>query len=218
MARWTLAVVRHRKAIIAAWIALFLVGGAAAANLGDLLSNRFSVPGSDAERGLTLLKDHMHERSDGAFTLVVQGQGAPPRPRGGRGGRAPRHGRDQGGRAGAIQQASPTVAYVQISTPLENQDAAKQTPKLRTAIGTRAARHDVPDRLSRAQPRHAADLQQGPQQGRVDRGAGRDPRHGLHVRHGRRDRRAARLRAREHPHDARPRVDLRPHDGHGRST
>ena len=77
MARWTLSVIRHRKAIIAAWIALFLVGGAAAANLGDLLSNRFSVPGSDAERGLTLLKDHMHERSDGAFTLVVQGQGGP---------------------------------------------------------------------------------------------------------------------------------------------
>ena len=75
MGRWTLVVIRHRKAIIAAWIALFLVGGAAAANLGGLLSNRFSVPGSDAERGLTLLKDHMHERSDGAFTLVVQGEG-----------------------------------------------------------------------------------------------------------------------------------------------
>ena len=136
MARWTLSVIRHRKAIIAAWIALFVVGGAAAANLGDLLSNRFSVPGSDAERGLTLLKDHMHERSDGAFTLVVQGEGRPPdaaavAAAAQRGARA-----IPGGRAGAIQQASPTVAYVQISTPLENQDAAKQTPKLRKAIGT----------------------------------------------------------------------------------
>ena len=177
MARWTLAVIRHRKAIIAAWIALFLVGGAAAANLGDLLSNRFSVPGSDAERGLTLLKDHMHERSDGAFTLVVQGQGAPARsrrrspPRRSAAARA-----IEGGRAGAIQQASPTVAYVQISTPLENQDASKQTPKLRKAIGDDSRRDDLPDRLSRAQPRHAADLQQGPEQGRVDRRPGRDPR------------------------------------------
>ena len=135
MARWTRAVVRHRKAIIAAWIGLFLVGGAAAANLGDLLSNRFSVPGSDAERGLTLLKDHMHERSDGAFTLVVQGQGAPP-DRPAVAAAAQRAARAiEGGRVGAIQQASPTVAYVQISTPLENQDAAKQTPKLRRAIG-----------------------------------------------------------------------------------
>ena len=136
MARWTLSVIRHRKAIIAAWIALFVVGGAAAANLGDLLSNRFSVPGSDAERGLTLLKDHMHERSDGAFTLVVQGQGAAPDRLAVAA--AARRAADaiKGGQAGAIQQASPTVAYVQVSTPLENQDAAKQTPKLRKAIGT----------------------------------------------------------------------------------
>src|SRR3954468_7787404 len=135
MARWTVSVIRHRKAIIAAWIALFLVGGVAAAGLGDLLSNRFSVPGSDAERGLTLLKDHMHERSDGAFTLVVQGQGRPP-DRGAVAAAAQRAARAiDGGRAGPVQQASPTVAYVQISTPLENQDASKQTPKLRDAIG-----------------------------------------------------------------------------------
>ena len=136
MARWTLSVIRHRKAIIAAWIALFLVGGVAAAGLGDLLSNRFSVPGSDAERGLTLLKDHMHERSDGAFTLVVQGQGRPPE-RGAVAAAARRAARAiEGGRAGAIQRASPTVAYVQISTPLENEDAAKETPTLRKAIGS----------------------------------------------------------------------------------
>jgi RND superfamily putative drug exporter len=136
MARWTLAVIRHRKAIIAAWIALFVVGGAAAANLGDLLSNRFSVPGSDAERGLDLLKDHMNERSDGAFTLVVQGQGGPA-DRAAVAAAAQRGARAiEGGRAGAIQRASPTVAYVQISTPLENEDASKETPKIRDAIGS----------------------------------------------------------------------------------
>jgi len=136
MARWTLAVIRHRKAIIAAWIALFVVGGAAAANLGDLLSNRFSVPGSDAERGLELLKDHMNERSDGAFTLVVQGQGGPA-DRAAVAAAAQRGARAiEGGRAGAIQRASPTVAYVQISTPLENEDASKETPKIRDAIGS----------------------------------------------------------------------------------
>jgi putative drug exporter of the RND superfamily len=136
MARWTRSVIRHRKAIIAAWIALFLVGGAAAANLGDLLSNRFSVPGSDAERGLTLLKDHLNERSDGAFTLVAEGQGGPP-DRAGVAAAAQRAARAiKGGRVGATQQASPTVVYVQISTPLENDAASKETPKLRRAIGT----------------------------------------------------------------------------------
>ena len=65
------------------------------------------------------------------------GPGRPTGPRRGRRRGAQRAARAiEGGRAGAIQQASPTVAYVQISTPLENEDAAKQTPKLRKAIGT----------------------------------------------------------------------------------
>ena len=191
MARWTLAVIRHRKAIIAAWIALFLVGGAAAANLGGLLSNRFSVPGSDAERGLTLLKDHMHERSDGAFTLVVQGEGGPPdRPAvaaaAQRGGAA----RSRAAARAPIQQASPTVAYVQISTPLENQDASKQTPKLRKAIGTvpgaRTYLTGYPALNHDTQPIYNKDLSKGesiavPVAILV---------HGVHVRHARRDRRA----------------------------
>ena len=54
MARWTRSVIRHRRPIIAAWLVLFVLGGAAASNLGGLLSNRFSVPGSDSERGLDL--------------------------------------------------------------------------------------------------------------------------------------------------------------------
>jgi RND superfamily putative drug exporter len=135
MARWTRSVIQHRKAIIAGWLVLFVVGGAAASNLGGLLSNRFSVPGSDSERGLDLLKERMHERSDGAFTLVVQGRNGPPD-------RAAVAAAAQraalaipGGRAGTIQPASRNVVFVQITTPLENQDASKQTPKLRRAIG-----------------------------------------------------------------------------------
>ena len=135
MASWTRTVIRHRKAIIGAWLVVFLLGGAAAANLGDLLSNRFSVPGSDAERGLTLLKDNLNERSDGAFTLVAQGQGGPPDQAAVAAAARRAAGAIEGGRVGATQQASPTVVYVQISTPLENDDASKETPKLRRAIG-----------------------------------------------------------------------------------
>jgi len=135
MARWTRSVIRHRRSIIAGWVVLFVLGGAAAANLGDLLSNRFSVPGADSERGLTLLKDHLHERSDGAFTLVVQGHGGAPdtaavAAAAQRGARALKD-----GKAGAVQSAGNNVAYVQISTSLENQDAAKKTPDVRRAIG-----------------------------------------------------------------------------------
>ena len=136
MARWTRSVIRHRRPIIAVWLVLLVVGGAAAANLGDLLSNRFSVPGSDAERGLDLLKDRMNERGDGAFTLVVQGRGGAPdrhavQAAAQRGARA-----IEGGRASAVQQAGANVLYVQITTPLENEDASKKTPDVRKAIGT----------------------------------------------------------------------------------
>ncbi len=51
--------IRHRRTVLAVWLALFVAGGFGAANLGGLLSNRFSVPGSDAERGLELLEESL---------------------------------------------------------------------------------------------------------------------------------------------------------------
>src|SRR5262245_45068872 len=56
---WTRRVIRHRKVILVAWLALFVFGAYGAANVGKLLSNRFSVPGSDAEEGLNLVKDRL---------------------------------------------------------------------------------------------------------------------------------------------------------------
>ncbi|HKH16102.1 MAG TPA: MMPL family transporter [Solirubrobacteraceae bacterium] len=135
MARWTDFVIAHRGRILVLWLALFLLGGFAAANLGGLLSNRFSVPGAESERGLELLKERMGDRSDGAFTLVATGvDGADDRAAvqaaAGRAARTvPR------GKAGPVLDAGRGVVYGQISTPLENQDAAKLTPKLRSAIG-----------------------------------------------------------------------------------
>ena len=67
VAGWTDFVVAHRGRILALWLVLFVLGGFGAANLGGLLSNRFSVPGSESERGLVLLEDRMGVRSDGAF-------------------------------------------------------------------------------------------------------------------------------------------------------
>src|SRR4051812_38815772 len=75
--RWTGFVIAHRKRIVAVWVVLFVLGGYAAANVGGLLSNRFSVPGAESERGLNLLKDRMGDRSDGSFTLVATGVDTP---------------------------------------------------------------------------------------------------------------------------------------------
>ncbi|HEX4188024.1 MAG TPA: MMPL family transporter [Solirubrobacteraceae bacterium] len=137
MIGWTRWVVAHRRAVLATWIVLLLFGGYATSDLGRLLTNRFSVPGSDAERGLDILRTHFHERGDGAFTLVVQSNGS--------GGAqlavaeaAARRAASQvpGGKAGPARFASPTVSYVQIATPLPAADAKNHTEQMRRAIGT----------------------------------------------------------------------------------
>src|SRR3954452_548689 len=135
MSRWVDTVIAHRKRILAAWVVLFLLGGFAAANLGGLLSNRFSVPGAESERGLELIQQRMGDRSDGAFTLVAEGVGS----------RAERAEVERvahqaartvrRAKAGPLLNAGDGVVYAQISTPLENSDAAQLTPRLRGAIG-----------------------------------------------------------------------------------
>jgi uncharacterized membrane protein YdfJ with MMPL/SSD domain len=54
--RWTRWVLHHRKSILAAWIALFVIGGWAASGLSSLLTNRFTLPGTDAGRAERILQ------------------------------------------------------------------------------------------------------------------------------------------------------------------
>jgi putative drug exporter of the RND superfamily len=131
MRGWTRFVVRRRGAILAGWLVLFVLGAAGAANLGGLLSNRFSVPGSESDRGLNILKDRMGDRSDGSFTLVVEGN---PEQAAAAAQRAARV--IPGAKAGPPLDAGRGITYVQISTPLENADASKKTPALRRAIAS----------------------------------------------------------------------------------
>jgi RND superfamily putative drug exporter len=135
MARWTDYVIAHRKRILAFWILLFLLGGVATSNLGGLLSNRFSVPGSESERGLDVLKDRMGDRSDGAFTLVATGVGSPAKVKVVNDAATRAAKTVPGAKAGPPLEAGKGVVYLQISTPLENQDASKATPAMRDAIG-----------------------------------------------------------------------------------
>src|SRR2546426_2215887 len=72
MARWTHFVLRFRWPILAGWLGVLLVGGFAFMHLSSLLSNEFSVPGTDSERARTILERHFGDRSDGAFTVVFR--------------------------------------------------------------------------------------------------------------------------------------------------
>ncbi|MEA2241964.1 MAG: putative drug exporter of the superfamily [Solirubrobacteraceae bacterium] len=136
MPAWTRLIIRHRKKVLVLWLALCLAGGYAASHLGDLLTNRFSVPGSDAERGLNLVQDRFDERGDGAFTLVVKAG----RPVTQRVVRRVAHAASRAAavvpnaRPGPVRVAAADVVSVPINTPLQNADAAEKTDDMRKAL------------------------------------------------------------------------------------
>src|SRR6185503_7617726 len=66
--------IRYRWWVVAIWTVLFLLGGYATSGLSDLLTNRFSLPGTDTARAETILEDHFGQKTVGSFTVVVQGQ------------------------------------------------------------------------------------------------------------------------------------------------
>ncbi len=70
MARWTKFVIRHRRWVLGAWIAALVLGGFASSKLSAILSNTFSVPGTQSEQVREVLQQHFGDRSDGAFTIV----------------------------------------------------------------------------------------------------------------------------------------------------
>jgi uncharacterized membrane protein YdfJ with MMPL/SSD domain len=136
MLRWTRFVVAHRRAVLAAWVAVLLLGGWATSDLGRLLTNRFSVPGSDAEAGLNLLRTRFHERGDGAFTLVVRSNAGSADLAAVAAAARRAAAEVPEGKAGISRAAGPGVAYVQITTPLQAADAKNYTDRMRRAIGS----------------------------------------------------------------------------------
>jgi RND superfamily putative drug exporter len=136
MARWTRFVIRNRKKVLLAWFVAVVTCGALSANLADLLSNRFSVPGAESEEGLDLLEDNFAERGLN-FTLVVQPSGADGGPRlvallQERVDAAARKVED--GKAGTVRPAG-SLLIAQITTSLDAVDAAESVPEMRAAIG-----------------------------------------------------------------------------------
>jgi RND superfamily putative drug exporter len=153
--------------VLVAWLILFVLGGWATSGLGKLLTNRFSVPGSDAERGLSILRSRFHERGDGAFTLVVQGAGGTTATLQASAESAARRaaGKIPGGKAGPPRIAAAGVVYVQIATPLEAADAKNYTARMRSAIGgvpgTRTYLTGFPALSHDVQPLYSKDLGKG---------------------------------------------------------
>jgi uncharacterized membrane protein YdfJ with MMPL/SSD domain len=139
MERWTRLVIRNRKKVLIAWLAALVVAGYVSSGLSDLLTNRFSVPGSDAEKGLDLLKEEFGERGDGGFTLVVEPRGAsvsePQLMRAAQAAADRAAEEVKGGKAGVVRPADDRILYVPINSVLENADASNRTEAMREAIG-----------------------------------------------------------------------------------
>jgi RND superfamily putative drug exporter len=70
--RWTLAVLRFRAAVLAAWLVVAACGAVAAVELPPLLANSFEVPGTDSERARTILAMRFGDRPDGTFAVVFR--------------------------------------------------------------------------------------------------------------------------------------------------
>src|SRR3954463_7076762 len=113
MAAWTRFVLGHRWIVLGAWLAVLLAGGGASSGLSKLLSNEFTVPGTDSEDARTIMRDRFGQRDDGS-SLVVSGVPTPgaPAPRAAPG--AARRGGAravEGGRAQPLQTASRTIVF-----------------------------------------------------------------------------------------------------------
>jgi uncharacterized membrane protein YdfJ with MMPL/SSD domain len=72
VASWTRVVLRFRWPILGLWLVVLLAGGYASSKLSPLLSNTFTVPGTDSERARQILQQHFGDRSDGEFLVVYK--------------------------------------------------------------------------------------------------------------------------------------------------
>jgi len=135
MVGWTRVVLRFRWPILAAWLAILLAGGVATAKLSPLLSNTFTVPGTDSERARTILQDHFGDRSDGEFLIIyrVRNGTADARLKLERSIRQAARAVPSG-QATALRQAKSGVVYGSILTTLKLAKAKGYTDDIRQAL------------------------------------------------------------------------------------
>ncbi len=140
----TRVVLRHRFRVLGAWLAIFVLGVAASSRLSSLLSNRFSLPGTDTARAERILRDHFGQRSTGSFTVVVRTdaeKAAPAYVARTRAAAARAAEKLPTGRLVSVTPLSGRVVSAQIVSRLEPADAKGHTDAMRRAIGAVPGAH-----------------------------------------------------------------------------
>jgi putative drug exporter of the RND superfamily len=137
MERLTRTMIRYRWAVVGAWAVVVLASLVAMSGLSDLLTNRFSLPGTDTARAEAILEDHFGQKTTGSFSVVVQGdpgsagQLVPVVQE-----RAERAVAElPTGRLAGVQPVSDAVVVATIVSSLEPADAKGHTDDMRAAAG-----------------------------------------------------------------------------------
>jgi uncharacterized membrane protein YdfJ with MMPL/SSD domain len=137
MERWTRSMIRHRWIVLGAWLVLVAACGAASVGLTDLLTNRFTLPGTDTARAEDILEEHFNQKSTGTFTLVVQSdtrsaESLVPVVRQA----AARASRElPTSKVASVDAVAPNVVSANIVSELEPADAKGHTDDMRDAVG-----------------------------------------------------------------------------------
>jgi uncharacterized membrane protein YdfJ with MMPL/SSD domain len=137
MKRWTRSMIRHRWAVLAVWAVVLVASLVALAGLSDLLTNRFTLPGTDTARAERILEDEFGQKTTGSFTIVVRGEPGAAR-------QLVAPVREAAVRASAVlptsevasvQPVSESVVSAQIVSNLAPADAKGYTDDMREAVG-----------------------------------------------------------------------------------
>jgi putative drug exporter of the RND superfamily len=135
--RLTHTMLRYRWAVVGVWAVVVVVSVMAMSGLADLLTNRFSLPGTDTARADKVLEEHFGQRTTGSFSVVVKG--AP-----GSAERLVPIVRERAAKAAAelptgklagVQAVSDSVVTATIVSNLEPADAKGHTDEMRAAAG-----------------------------------------------------------------------------------
>ena len=129
---------RFRRSVVAFWLVVAVAGFVAYEHLAPILTNQFTVPGTDSERVRVLLEKHFGERPDGSFQVVFRVRDS--------------HDPELAAKlepaveraAASVPSGKPTplivasrdVVYADVLTRLGFSDAKPYTPRLLRAVGT----------------------------------------------------------------------------------
>jgi RND superfamily putative drug exporter len=137
MERWTRRMIRYRSAVVAVWAVVFVASVVAVSGLADLLTNRFTLPGTDTARAERILEDEFGQKTTGSFTIVARGEPgsaqelvAPVQQAAARA-----SGELPTSEVASVQPISDSVVTAQIVSNLEPADAKGYTDEMRAAVG-----------------------------------------------------------------------------------